>query len=152
MSGQGMLRKLGVGSVGDPIGVEGRDERNLPTGSPLRVDADELKRICAGLSRQSRRYGDNQVEKLRAVSLRFPGKFVVNRVSIFGTLAPQEVEGVLPDVVATIAKTDNNLGRERVFPEALVPSSDQRVGLRKQRCVHSATPHLTMKKDQPCRA
>jgi len=69
VEGQRILRKLGIGSVRNAVGVQRGDERHPMLRPPPRMRAYEIEWIEAGSLRLSDRDGNDEPEKLVAMSL-----------------------------------------------------------------------------------
>src|SRR6266849_9591025 len=99
------------------------------------MGAHEVEGVGIALSGSPGRNGDNRSQKFAAVILRFLCERVVDGVPIFWTFLLQQLKRVLPDLGASAAQTRNDLGRQRVLFETLMPLAQERIRTRaRHRC------------------
>src|ERR1700730_400122 len=98
--------------------------------APLRVRAHEIEGIAAEFIRPAGRDRDDGAQQLVAMTLRFLGELVIDRIAVFGAFLLQQLERSLPDLAASFLETRNDAGRQPTLAKAPAPLADQRVGLR----------------------
>jgi len=92
------------------------------------VCAHKIEGIGAGFIGASSGNSDDRLQQLVAVRSRFLGKFIIDRIPIFGTFALQQLERAPPNVVTAITQFGDDAGGKRILPKAFAPLAGQRVG------------------------